>query len=263
MVNLIHYTYCSYFYLDISSNSPSIQHARNQTISLTTLHVHLNDLLNNTPAASTKRSCTSAFNHYIDFCKAHNLQEAPIIEHNLLLFITHMSLNSSFSNIKVHLAAIKHFLICYGFHQIFPPLSRLYMLTRAIKRQNKNKKPPRTPITITTLRQLKNFLRDSDYSYQDHCMLWAAFVTAFFGFMSASEFTSPTINTFDGKTTLLFTDTHIARSQIHIHIKTSKTDPFRHGCTIKIAITGNDICPVTAHKHFLSLHPTIQGPLFT
>ena len=60
--------------------------------------------------------------------------------------------------------------------------------------QNKNKKPPRTPITITTLRQLKNFLRDSDYSYQDHCMLWAAFVTAFFGFMTASEFTSPTIN---------------------------------------------------------------------
>ena len=38
----------SYFYLDISSsNSPSIQHARNQTTSLTTLHVHLNDLLNN------------------------------------------------------------------------------------------------------------------------------------------------------------------------------------------------------------------------
>ena len=62
---------------------------------------------------------------------------------------------------------------------------------------------------------------------------------------------------------MLFTDTHIARSQIHIHIKTSKNDPFRHGCTIKIAITGNDICPVTALKHFLSLHPTNQGPLFT
>ena len=121
-------------YLDVSSpNSSSIQQSRNQTTSLTSLHMHLNNLLNNTLAASTKRSYTSAFNHYIDFCKAHNLQEAPIIEYNLLLFITNLSLNSSFSNIKVHLAAIKHFLTCYGFQQTFPPMPRLYMLTRAIK----------------------------------------------------------------------------------------------------------------------------------
>ena len=251
-------------YLDVSSpNSSSIQQSRNQTTSLTSLHMHLNNLLNNTLAASTKRSYTSAFNHYIDFSKAHNLQEAPIIEYNLLLFITNLSLHSSFSNIKVHLAAIKHFLTCYGFQQTFPPMPRLYMLTRAIKRQNNNKKPPRTPITITTLMQLKTFLIQSDYKYQVQLMLWAAFTTAFFGFLRASEFTAPTINTFDEKTTLLLTDSDIARSQIHIHIKTSKTDPFRQGCTIKLAITGNNICPVTALKQFIPLHPTKHGPLFT
>ena len=161
------------------------------------------------------------------------------------------------------MVSIKRFLICYGFHQIFPPLPRLYMLTRAIKRKNKNKKPPRTPITITMLRQLKKFLCESEYGYQDQCMLWAAFVTSFFGFLRASEFISPTINTFEAQTTLLLTDIHIARSQIHIRINTSKTDPFCQGCTIKIAITGNDICPVTALKHFISLYPTNQGPLFT
>ena len=90
MDNLIQYIMVL-IYLDISSsNSASTQHARNHTTSLTRLHGHLNNLLNNTLASSTKRSYTSAFNRYIDFCKAHNLQEAPIIEYNLLLFITHI-----------------------------------------------------------------------------------------------------------------------------------------------------------------------------
>ena len=52
-------------------------------------------------------------------------------------------------------------------------------------------------------------------------------------------------------------------THIHIHIKTSKTDPFRQGCTIKLAPTHHNICPVSALKGFLEAHPTRHGPLLT
>ena len=220
-------------------------------------------LLHATLAPTTTRSYRSAFHNYTEFCNKHNLQQAPVIEANLLLFVSQLSLHTSYSNIKTHLAAIKHFLVLYGYHQIFPSLPRLYMLTRAIRRQAKNKLPHRSPITISELNQLHRYLQTSRYTQADQAMLWAAFLTAFFGFLCSSELVSPTIKTFDHTHTLLITDVYFAGRHIHIHIKTSKTDPFSQGCTIKLAPTQHNICPVLALKEFLKIHPTRQGPLFT
>ena len=142
-----------------------------------------------------QRSYKSAFNNYIKFCQTHNLQ-APIMEANLLLFVSQLSHHTSYSNIKIHLAAIKHFLIVYGY-QPFPPLPRLYMLTWAIKRQAKHKHPCCSPITIPVLKHLHSFLRTSQYAQADQAMLWAAFLTASFGFLHSAEFVTATITTFD------------------------------------------------------------------
>ena len=92
-------------------------------------------------------------------------------------------------------------------------------------------------------------------------MLWAAFLTAFFGLLRSSEFVAPTITTFNKLCTLLITHVHFVGTHIHIQIKTSKTDPFQ-GCTIKLAPTHHNICPVAALKGFLEAHPTQHGPLF-
>ena len=223
----------------------------------------MDTLLNITLAPTTTRSYKAAFHNYTQFCNEHNLQQAPVIEANLLLFISQLTLHTSYSNIKTHLAAIKHFLIIYGYHHTFPPLPRLYMLTRTIKRQAKNKPPIRSPITIPELTGLHTFLQTSRYIQADQAMLWAAYLTAFFGFLRSSEFVSPTIKTFDQTHTLLITDVYFVGRNILIHIKTSKTDPFSQGCTIKLAPTQHKICPVTALKDFLKIHPTRQGPLFT
>ena len=180
-----------------------------------------------------------------------------------MLFISSIS-NTSFSNIKIHLAAIKHYVILHHYHQQLPPLPRLYMLTRAIKRTpGKNKRLPRSPITVPLLHQLRNYLTNSSLNITDQTMLWAAFLTAFFGFLRSSEYVSPAINKFQAETTLLHSDISIIHHRVQINIKASKTDPFRHGCLIRLAPTNSLLCPTTAIFNYLNVHPTNTGPFFT
>ena len=95
-------------------------------------------------------------------------------------------------------------------------------------------------------------------------MLWAAGTSAFFGFLRSSEFVSPTTRNFDPLSTLLFTDAHVSNIQkCTLEIKSSKTDPFRYGCSICLTPTYNSLCPVKALSEYLILHPTKEGPLFT
>ena len=47
-----------------------------------------------------------------------------------------------------------------------------------------------------------------------------------------------------------------------VHIKESKTDPFRLGHTITVGASDNEICPVKALQNYLMLRPPLPGPLF-
>ena len=94
-------------------------------------------------------------------------------------------------------------------------------------------------------------------------MLWAAFTVAFFGFLRSAEYVSPYTHTYDADSTLLFSDTQVAQNRINLHIKASKSDPFRHGCTVRLAPTNTLLCPCTAVIQYLHTHPTNTGPLFT
>ena len=49
---------------------------------------------------------------------------------------------------------------------------------------------------------------------------------------------------------------------LHVRIKQSKTDPFRQGCVIRVASTGNAFCPVAAVVAYIQAHPWRSGPLF-
>ena len=127
---------------------------------------------------------------------------------------------SSYSNVKVHLAAIKHFNILLGYHTTLPPLPRLYMLTRSIKRRNrKYGKPRRQPVMPTSLNTLHHHLNNSSYCPHDRLMLWAAVTTAFFGFLRASEFVAPTTTSFNPEATLLVHDVTASNHGFGIQIK--------------------------------------------
>lgn len=106
----------------------------------------------------------------------------------------------------------------------------LQYVLRGIKRSPRP--PPHTcpPITPSILKAMKSVWasRPSD---GDHIM-------GFFGFMWAGEFTLKSARDFDPSTCLtpqdVVVDQHANPSMLRIHLKQSKTDPFRHGVDIYI-----------------------------
>ena len=81
-------------------------------------------------------------------------------------------------------------------------------------------------------------------------MLWAAFLLAFYCFLRSRELCIGTGEAFDEHRDLIPQDIAIDNMSnprmMKVHIKCSKTDPFRVGSDIFIAMMENDLCPVTA-----------------
>ena len=216
-------------------------------------------------ANNTRRNYSAAVEAYHTFCNTHNLVPFPPTEHILILFATHIASFSSHSNVKVHLAAIKHNSIIDGQNVPFRDFERLYLLMRGIKRAQGrlHSVPKRLPITPHLLRIINTNLFNSSRRFEDKVMLWAAITTAFFGFLRVSEYTSARKTTFDPNSTLLFSDVRVRNDSVRLNIKTSKTDPFRQGVTVRLEANNTVLCPVNALRLYLSLHPTKSGPLFT
>lgn len=163
------------------------------------------------------------------------------------------------------MAAVKHFSRARGHAANFHLYHRLYLLLRGIKRAHglRYSLPKRLPVTPTMLLSIRASIFSSFRPYQDKLMLWAALVSAFFGFLRVSEYTSTHKTKFDPGATLLYTDLLVSRHFASLRIKSSKTDPFRQGVTIRLATTGSTLCPIKALRNFLPHHPSRQGPLFT
>ncbi|XP_077977481.1 uncharacterized protein LOC144433044 [Glandiceps talaboti] len=127
---------------------------------------------------------------------------------------------------------------------------------QGIKRQHGEIKRTRLPITLDLMRTLQHQLyTNCDPCFLDRTMLWSAFTLAFFGFLRVSEFTAPTTSTFDQHRTLLSNDITITNHALTVHIKASKTDPFRRGSDIMIAKSDAPICAVNAYQDYRCLKP--------
>ena len=75
-------------------------------------------------------------------------------------------------------------------------------------------------------------------------------VVFFFGFLRSGEATISKASSYDPAAHLNFndisTDNPHSPNIIRVCIKTSKTDPFRHGVNVHIGRTNNYLCPVSA-----------------
>ena len=96
-------------------------------------------------------------------------------------------------------------------------------------------------------------------------MLWAACCLGFFGFLRAGEFTvnsafQPSIHMTVAD---LQADSLVNPTCFKVHIKCSKTDPFRMGCDIYVGRGEGPVCPIHNLGDFLALHGSSAGPLFT
>ena len=219
----------------------------------------------NALAPSTRRTYHSAGSQYKKFCDDHGVLPFPISEDVLTLYVTRLATFSSHSNIKVHLAAIRYYSIYYTGDSPIRNFQRLYYLIKGIKRMQgrSRKKPLRAPVTPAVLRQIQISLFSSTRTLSEKWMLWTALLTAFFGFLRVSEYTASHKNKYDPLSTLCVSDVKVTTDSLHVHIKVSKTDPFRDGVTLNVARNGSNLCPHQAMTEYLKVRQWGPGPLFT
>ena len=83
-------------------------------------------------------------------------------------------------------------------------------------------------------------------------------------FVPGSEFMSPSATHFNPLVHLCFTDVSFTpEGCLTLHLKSSKTDPYRQGCSLLIAPYRRSVCAVRALRKYLSLH-SVSGasPLY-
>ena len=208
-------------------------------------------------AASTRRSYSSAKNRYIKFCQSKGLTPLPASEHQLCQFASCLAnQNLGHSSIKCYLSAVRHLHVAEGHGDPHvaeghgdPHIScmaRLEQVLKGIKGVQVRTVPKQTrlPITPELLLKMRQVWMAADGgSKWDHIMLWAACLLCFFGFLRSGEISVPLDSMFDSGAHLAFSDVSVDSTEspkvMRVHIKASKTDPFRVGVDIFIGRTVN------------------------
>ena len=94
-----------------------------------------------------------------------------------------------YKTIKVYLAGIRLARLKRGYSD---PTSNepLRLMIRGVRRFQGESSHQRLPIAINLLRTIKQQLHISNFTLIEQRLIWAAFTTAFYAFLRASEFTS-------------------------------------------------------------------------
>ena len=183
-----------------------------------------------------------------------------LTEDILIYFVTHCYeyLHLKYSTIKLYLYGVKH--QCARLKLANPllnsngtQLDRLQTILRGIKKLQGTPTKPRLPITFDVLSKLSAaFQQGTFYSSTDHTTD-AACTIAFFGFLRCGEFTCDT-SLFDTSRHLCISDALLSAdcNKLSLNLKASKTDPFRHGVTIHLFRTHQQVCPVASIIRMLS-----------
>ena len=205
------------------------------------------------------------FNSYSRFCSVMSVSCFPLNEEVLEYYVISISRRVAYQTIKVYLCGIQFFSHLHGWSSVkICDMMRLRYLLRGIRRSlgSSRIRPRRLPITIDHIGQMFSFI-NHNFNFHDRLMLKSAISLAFFGMLRCSEYTCASPSRFDQLFDLSFRDVRVSTHNIvSIHIKSSKTDPFRKGCVIRISRTFNNICPVICLVDYLNVHSCPLGPLF-
>ena len=217
-------------------------------------------------ASSTLHSYQSGVNSYMEFCRYWRLASLPLSEITLRRYVSSLAFRVAYKTIKVYMAGIQFWSIRSGSNLRLYNMPRLYYTLRGIRRWQGSRfaQPRRMPITIYHLQLIHHRLSLIQYTNYDRVLYRAALSLAFFGLLRCSEYTSFTQHRHDPTVTLLTSDIRFSQdgSIMYVHIKASKTDPFRSGCTIRLSRLSNNFCPDMLMQQFLQSRPPIRGPLF-
>ena len=138
---------------------------------------------------------------------------------------------------------------------------RLQQILKKIRKDQAATHPPkvRLPITLQILQDIKCLLSGKPQSYTI-IMTWAACCLTFFGFLRVSEFTIPSQKQYDQSCHLSLGDISLDNRDtlrlLRIHLKQSKTDPFRRGVEIYLGVTDDSTCSLKGILPYLALRGT-------
>jgi len=152
----------------------------------------------------------SAQYHIIPCCQASSL--------TLQYFCINLAHSVSYKTIKVYLAGIRLAHLEHG-HPDPTSAEFLHLVIRGIRHSQGDSTCQRLLITINLLQTLKCQLRNMDLSSVEKCLMWAAFTTAFYGFLriSGSQTQPQILRLFDGLTfNYQRIDTYGSRKLIHL-----------------------------------------------
>ena len=217
------------------------------------------DLIRNSVASNTSKQYASGQRKFLDFCNLIGAAPCPASEVLLMRYVASISNSVRGSTVQSHLSAIRFLHIANGFPNPMESYERLKLMVRALKKRSGNIRQ-RAPVTVV---MLEGIFRCLNFQLFNDSLLWAMIACAFFGFLRVSEFT--TEGDFDPNFNLELKDFSIERdlSFASLRIKSSKTDPFRKGCTITLgAISDPKLCPVAAMIAYLRRRGLASGPLF-
>ncbi|XP_055330395.1 uncharacterized protein LOC129582806 [Paramacrobiotus metropolitanus] len=110
----------------------------------------------------------------------------------------------------------------------------------------------RQPVTLETMRYLKDAIRSSGMSHYEQSLHWVTFTFMYFGFLRIGEVTCPSTNRYDPRRTLMSADVQDHGSQILLHLKVTKTDPTGQGHSVALTATDRSVCPVQAYRKYLA-----------
>ena len=165
-------------------------------------------LLANSVAASTSRVYGSGLNQYLAFCREVGIPHPfPLQEFVLELFVALRDTRLFVATLRTYLAGLQHFSFRFGFLTKVAGIHSLEFVLRGLRRSQANRftRPPRRPITVTTLIPLRAYIH-WHFPARDAIMLLAAIFSAFFGLLRSAEYCSPFPGRFDPGVHLQYRD---------------------------------------------------------
>ena len=205
----------------------------------------------------------TALTQYLHFCTQVGVNPYPLQEHVVELFSTSLACRVGCKTIKAYLYGIQFHGSIRGYHHKITDMPRLGYILRGIPRTQgaRHSRPRRRPITLTHIHTMYEHI-DRIHHKDDAYMLKAAITVAYFGMRRVSEYTCTNAHRYDADRNLMRQDIYAMQHMVIVHIKSSKTDPFRVGVSVRIAATSHTICPVRWVRAYLQSRRESYGPLF-
>ena len=179
----------------------------------------------------------------------------PLTEESLIHFATHCfkNLHLKCSTIKMYICGIRYKYLESGqILYLAMHLTNFIGLMPYIEELRKNEShstKPRLPITFGLLRDICHLLRQIYFTPYTDILLEATCVMAYFGFLRCGEFTI--LHSFHPECNVCMEDVHFHKDRVTLHLKASKTDPFREGVDIHLFSSGASVCPVISLERYV------------